>query len=219
MAQTAEGDLMQRNVIAAALTSAVLMAGCGASSSSPTASPAASPSPATTIASSATSSDSGASATSSDSGASAAQLQHDALSFATCMRANGVPNFPDPAPGGEATFTVPGGTNPAAPAFQAARAKCQKLLTGDGPPGPGSTTHPSAQTVAKLVKIAQCMRRHGISEFPDPVTTVPSNPTGIREISDFDGAILLFPATLNVQSPAYRQDLAACGAPPLGLRH
>jgi hypothetical protein len=210
MAQTAEGDLMQRNVIAAALTSAVLMAGCGASSSSPTASPAASPSSATTIASS---------ATSSGSGASEAQPQHDALSFATCMRANGVPNFPDPAPGGEATFTVPGGTNPAAPAFQAARAKCQKLLPGDGPPGPGSTTHPSAQTLAKLVKIAQCMRRHGISEFPDPVTTVPSNPTGIREISDFDGAILLFPATLNVQSPAYRQDLAACGAPPLGLRH
>jgi len=201
---------MQRNVIAAALTSAVLLAGCGASSSSPTASPAASPSPATTIASS---------ATSSDSGASAAQLQRDALSFATCMRANGVPNFPDPATGGSATFTVPGGTNPAAPAFQAARAKCEKLLPGGGPPGPGSTTHPSAQTLAKLVKIAQCMRRHGISEFPDPVTTVPSNPTGIREISDFDGAILLFPATLNVQSPAYRQDLTACGAPPLGLSH
>jgi hypothetical protein len=201
---------MQRNVITAALTSAALLAGCGASSSSPTASPAASPNPATTIASS---------ATSSDSGASAAQLQHDALSFATCMRANGVPNFPDPAPGGGATLTVPAGTNPAAPAFQAARAKCEKLPPGGGPPGPGSTTDPSAQTLAKLVKIAQCMRRRGISEFPDPRTTVPSNPTGIREITDFDGAILLFPATLNVQSPAYRQDLTACGAPPLGLSH
>ena len=39
------------------------------------------------------------------------------------------------------------------------------------------------------------------------------------EITDFDGAILLFPSTINLYSPAYRQALAACGAPPLGLPH
>ena len=84
---------------------------------------------------------------------------------------------------------------------------------------PGSTTHPSAQTMAKLVRIAACMRAHGISQFPDPRTSVPSDPAGYQEITDFDGAILLFPSTINLQSPAYRQDLAACGAPPLGLHH
>jgi hypothetical protein len=133
------------------------------------------------------------------------------------MRANGVPNFPDPNPGRGALFPL-GGINPSAPAFKGAQAKCRKLL-GGGPPVPGSTTHPSAQTLAKLRTIAVCMRQHGVPQFPDPRTSVPSSPNGIRDITDFDGAILLFPSTINLQSPAYRQALAACGAPPLGLPH
>ncbi len=63
------------------------------------------------------------------------------------------------------------------------------------------------------------MRQHGVPQFPDPRTSVPSNPVGIREITDFDGAILLFPGTIDIQAPAYRRALAACGAPPLGLPH
>jgi hypothetical protein len=141
------------------------------------------------------------------------------LAFAKCMRANGVPNFPDSAPGGG--VALPAGTNPSSPAFIAAQAKCQKILPGGGLPVPGSTTHPSAQTLAKLVRIARCMRQHGVPQFPDPVTSVPSNPlgSGIREVTDFDGAILRFPSTINMQAPAYRQALTACGAPPLGLAH
>jgi hypothetical protein len=111
------------------------------------------------------------------------------------------------------------GINAAAPAVAAAQAKCRKLLPGGGPPGPGSTTHPSAQTLARLFAIARCMRQHGISQFPDPRTSVPSNLAGYDQITDFDGAILLFPSTMNLQAPAYRQALTACGAPPLGLPH
>ena len=114
---------------------------------------------------------------------------------------------------------LPAGSNPRAPAFRAAQAKCQKLLPGGAPPGPGSATHPSAQTLAKLVSIARCMREHGVPQFPDPSTSVPSNPGGVQEITDFDGAILLFPSTINLQAPAYRRALTACGAPPLGLPH
>ena len=72
----------------------------------------------------------------------------------------------------------------------------------------------------KLVRIASCMRRHGVPQFPDPQTTVPAHPTGkYQEITDFDSAILLFPSSINLQAPAYRQALTACGAPPLGLPH
>ena len=142
------------------------------------------------------------------------------LAFARCMRANGVSNFPDPKPGGG--FAA-GAIEPASPAFRAAQSKCQKLMGGPvgGPLIPGGTTHPSAQTLEKLVRIAECMRRHGIADFPDPRTSVPSDPlaAGVREVTDFDGVILLFPATMNLQAPAYRQALTACGAPPLGLRH
>jgi hypothetical protein len=133
------------------------------------------------------------------------------------MRANGVPNFPDPGSGG--AVRVPIGNNGAAPAFRAAQNKCEKLVPGSGPPGSGPP--PSAQTMTKLLKIARCMRQHGVPQFPDPRTRVPSNPDPAEypEITDFDGAILLFPATLDMQAPAYRQALTACGAPPLGLPH
>jgi hypothetical protein len=136
------------------------------------------------------------------------------------MRANGVPGFPDPQPGRGLLFNA-AGLNLSAPAVKAAQAKCRRLLPGGGPPGPGSTTHPSAQTLSKLLRIAVCMHRHGISQFPEPRTSVPSNPFGggPGEITDFDGAILLFPATVNLQAPAYKRALAVCGAPPLGLPH
>jgi hypothetical protein len=207
------GSRRPRALVAVTLVTGLLVAGCGGSSPRPAAASAGVSSRSTSTETRASSS----SSSGSGSGAPAAG-RPGPLAFAECMRANGVPNFPDPRPGRGALFAIPAGTSPAAPAFRGAQAKCQKFL-GGGPPIPGTTTHPSAQTLAKLLRISRCMRQHGVSGFPDPATTVPSNPTGIREITDFDGAILLFPSTLNLQSPAYKQALTACGAPPLGLPH
>jgi hypothetical protein len=206
---------------AAALLSAASVAGCGRSSHSPsvatvgdaTSSASAVASAATTSARSTTSSRAATS-----SGASSSSGGSGALAFAECMRANGVPNFPDPQPGGGELFQIPAGANPAAPAFAMARARCQNLLTDAGASGSGPP--PSDQTLSKLVRIAECMRQHGISDFPDPRTSAPASfPPGIAEETNFDGAVLLFPQTLNTQAPAYRQALAACGAPPLGVQH
>jgi hypothetical protein len=133
------------------------------------------------------------------------------------MRANAVPNFPDPAPGGGFVYPA-NGTNPAAPANQRAMAKCQKLA-GEGPIGGSGGPGFSAKSLAKLLRIARCMRQHGVSQFPDPTTTRPSFTPGIAEISNFDGVYLAFPTTLNLQAPAYRQALTTCGSPPLGLHH
>jgi hypothetical protein len=108
----------------------------------------------------------------------------------------------------------PAGIDPAAPAVQSAMAKCQKLTeAGAGPAALGSTTHPSAQTLTKLRNIAHCMRSNGVSEFPDPRTSVPLHPfgSGTGVITDYDGAILLFPSTLDTHAPAYTQAAAACG--------
>jgi hypothetical protein len=89
-----------------------------------------------------------------------------------------------------------------------------------GPGSPSFSPQVTAQALAKLRRIAVCMRAHGVSEFPDPRPTRPSNPAGgAGVITDFDGVFLVFPATLNLQAPAYKQALAACGAPPLGLPH
>jgi hypothetical protein len=130
------------------------------------------------------------------------------------MRSHGASNFPDPSPGGDFLFST-AGINPTAPAFRAAQAKCHKLMPGGGPPGPGTQTHPSAQALAQMDKIAQCMRQHAISEFPDPRTSVPPNPfgSGYGVITDIDGVILLFPATINQEAPAFTHAAAACGFP------
>lgn len=200
-----------RLLFVATLLTGVLVGGCGGSSASQTATTAAGAvSPSSTVATH---------SRPHRSHATAPGVGGAALAFAKCMRASGVPNFPDPQPGGGLLFPVTPGVNPASPAVTAAQAKCRKLLPNGGPPGPGSTTHPDPHTLQKLITIARCMRRHGVPQFPDPRTSVPANPTGFQEITDFDGAILLFPATMNIQAPAYKQALSACGAPPLGLPH
>jgi hypothetical protein len=67
-----------------------------------------------------------------------------------------------------------------------------------------------------MVTVAQCMRRHGVSDFPDPRTSVPANPfpagtTGV--ISDIDGVILVFPAEIDTSSPAFAHAAKACAFP------
>ncbi len=140
---------------------------------------------------------------------SPASLQQAMIAFAKCMRSNGVPNFPDP--NGSGGFPVRGGFDPHSPVVNAARAKCRQLL----PPGPGSGPPPSRQTLAKFLNIARCMRQRGISDFPDPRTSAPPNPlaSGIRELSDIEGVILLFPRSINEQSPVFTQAAAACAFP------
>ena len=186
----------------AAVAGGILVAGCGGSSpgattgggASSTASAAAGAGAATTSASS-----------SPGSSPSPAQPDQNLLNFSRCMRANGVPNFPDPKPGGGFRFPA----SPA-PAFSAAQAKCQKLL-----PNGGAPPRFDPQALVQLRQIAICMRQHGVPDFPDPVrapTTGPSaGPPGASRVADYRGVLLAFPATLDTSSPAFDQAAAACG--------
>jgi hypothetical protein len=139
-----------------------------------------------------------------------AGLEQAAVAFAKCMRSNGVANFPDPKPGGGFLFRARAGLINS-PSFKAAQAKCHKLL----PEGPGSGPPPSAQTLAHFLKVAQCMRKNGVYDFPDPRTSVPPNPfgSGIAVVSDIEGVILLFPGTIDQQSPAFTRAAAVCAFP------
>jgi hypothetical protein len=63
-----------------------------------------------------------------------AEEQQAMLKYAQCMRAHGVPKFPDPKPGGVFVPGTKGGVDPDTldtPAFQAAQNACQKLAPGD----------------------------------------------------------------------------------------
>ena len=219
-----------RALAAAALVSGGLVAGCGGAANSP--SSVASVSSTTTATSTAastavtTSTSRSSAATSSRShtttGGGAIRSGSKApgafgsgeLAFSKCMRANGVRNYPDPSPTGG--IGLPAGINPGSPVFQAAQTTCQKLVPGfGGLPGSGSGPPPSPQALAHWVKVAQCMRRHAINEFPDPRASAPSRSSlaggGGGVISDRDGVILVFPATIDMQSPLFTRAAAACG--------
>jgi hypothetical protein len=137
-----------------------------------------------------------------------------ALAFAGCMRANGVPRFPEPRAGGGFLFHTGAGVDPSSLAFGAAQTKCKKFL----PPGPGSGSPPSAKTLAHYLTVARCMRRHGVPEFPDPRTAAPANPHaalggGGGVISDIEGVIFVFPGRIDRGSAAFARAAAACAFP------
>jgi hypothetical protein len=70
----------------------------------------------------------------------AKELQED-LEYAVCMRAHGVPSFPDPKVSSDGTVEIGIGAkshvNPSSPSVKAAERACQHLLPGSG--GGGST--------------------------------------------------------------------------------
>ena len=198
------GPTCRRSAGLALLAAAVILGGCGGSKAPVVARVGA------TSSSSASTNASGAAAGSS-SPSTQAQAQSGALKYAECMRANGLPAFPDPKGGGGFEFQSGSGIDPSSPLFKAAQGRCQKLLPG-GLPGFGSTTHPSAQALAQMVQVARCMRRHGVPAFPDPTTSVPFGPpAGGGVISDRDGVIFVFPSSLDMQSPLFLRAAAACG--------
>jgi hypothetical protein len=129
------------------------------------------------------------------------------------MRSHGVPNLPDPGPEGGIQLGPSSGITASAPAFKAAQAKCAKLLPGGGPTARGTA---SEQVRERLLAESECMRAHGVSDFPDPtVGPPPSSPQEFSIAIGVGGVSLLVPKTIDVSSPAFMQAAAACrfGAP------
>jgi hypothetical protein len=141
--------------------------------------------------------------------ASASAQVSSGIKFADCMRSHGVPNFPDPGSGGGIQITSGSGVDPQSPSFQAAQTDCQKLLPGGGP-GKGSG---SEARRLHLVNLAECMRKHGLTTFPDPTAGAPTAPPsgGGLTLGSPSGSLSI-PQSL-IQSPAFKQDAAACGFP------
>ena len=94
-----------------------------------------------------------------------------AVKFAECMRANGVSTFPDPDASGEMTIDgIANGSSvdPNSPAFKQALSACKDLE----PPGFTGTTATPQQRIARL-EFAQCVRKNGVPDFPDPTPNGP----------------------------------------------
>jgi hypothetical protein len=134
---------------------------------------------------------------------SAAASGDPSLKVAQCMRAHGVPNFPDPSPGGPSV--IPNWINPQAPAFRSAQTACAQFFGGSGSPASSSESEK-----LELLNLSKCIRAHGLPSFPDPTTSPPPAPPPGSHAGNaigIGGAYLVFPP----QSPALTRVAAACG--------
>jgi hypothetical protein len=132
------------------------------------------------------------------------------LALAQCMRSHGVPNFPDPDTSGSYTLTPNGSIGGAGGSSvdidssqaQAAYGDCRHVL-----PGAPSISQleqleqqeqqRQEQALPQLLKYSQCMRSHGVPNFPDLGQSDPSAAPG-------NG-----PA-LNPSSPQFQAASTAC---------
>jgi len=118
--------------------------------------------------------------TTSASATSSSTPDDETMSIVNCYRAHGDPSFPDPVydpNDGRWHFAVSPGSAPAA-----TQQACQHLF----PSSNASPPVPQAQ-FQKLVRLAECLRQHGLPTWPDP---------------DPDGSFGLPPALLG-KSPAW----------------
>jgi hypothetical protein len=108
-------------------------------------------------------------------GGTASASSSSGLAISQCMRAHGVPNFPDPSKGPEGsegmTVTMTPGSSTvtvdgipfSGPAFESAEKTCKLFGGGTAPPQISES-----QRVAAF-DFARCMRTNGVPNFPDPV--------------------------------------------------
>ncbi|HEY6275450.1 MAG TPA: hypothetical protein VIX86_03890 [Streptosporangiaceae bacterium] len=95
------------------------------------------------------------------------QLTAQALSYAQCMRSHGITNFPDPTVQDNArakgvSFSG-AGIDQNSPQFRSANSTCQRQT------GFGRISAAQMQAgMNAMLKFAECMRSHGITNFPDP---------------------------------------------------
>jgi hypothetical protein len=117
--------------------------------------------------------------------------------YSACMRSHGVPKFPDPDSKGGLTLNAGPGTgiNPNSAQFRKAQSACAKYLPSGGKVDPAA----QAKALKAALKFSQCMRSHGVPNFPDP--QVSGGAIGLR-IGANSG--------INPRSPQFQAAQRAC---------
>jgi len=90
-----------------------------------------------------------------------------AVAYARCMRSNGVPNWPDPDSNGafDKSKLTSRQLGAASSQVQAAQSACRRLLPNGGS---GPTAAQVQQVKTQGLRFSQCVRAHGVPNFPDP---------------------------------------------------
>lgn len=98
------------------------------------------------------------------------------VAYSSCMRSNGVPNFPDPNSSGTIPKMTPEQLGVSTSQFQSADSACAYLLQ--------PTQAQEQQVMSGMLDFARCMRSHGVPNWPDPTTD--SNGQPVFDIPGID---------------------------------
>ena len=126
--------------------------------------------------------------------------QDKAVKLAECIRAHGVPHFPDPDPKGESQFGID--VSPAV--WKKATDACKDLT----PPGTFSGKR-SPKQQSDALRYAECVRENGVKDFPDPVNGDPLIDTTKIPSSNRPGGMTILNAATKKCGPILK--LAAGG--------
>ena len=142
----------------------------------------------------------GSQASKSTSTTTAASKHTSALAYSECMRSHGIGDFPDPNSQGQIALSAGPGSDldPNNPTFQAAQNACQSLMPNGGKPSAAQI----AQAKQNALKFSQCMRSHGVKDFPDP--TFSNGGAGIKISAGGQSS------DLNPDNPTFQSAQQAC---------
>lgn len=122
----------------------------------------------------------------------------NAVAFAQCMRAHGVPSYPDPSSvAGHVDSSQLGVSDTV---YETAKTTCNRLYPQ--PHSAGLTTAQQQKLEAQLLNFAKCMRSHGLPSFPDP------NPAST--IWGSSGQVFTVPSGIDPNSPQFTFAENAC---------
>lgn len=97
-----------------------------------------------------------------------------AVAYSECVRSHGIPNFPDPPSDGGIAKASAQQLGVSSSQYQAAENACQRLL----PVGVDDQFPPAevALLLTGMRTFSQCMRSHGVSNWPDPTVNSAGQP-------------------------------------------
>jgi hypothetical protein len=128
----------------------------------------------------------------SSTGSPASAQPSGAVAFSRCIRAHGVPAYPDPSSSGLVPKETPEQLGVSPSAFQAAQKACVRLIPNRGQPTPAQV----AAYRSVMLIYARCMRAHGVLNMPDP---------------DSHGRLAIGPGTdVDVNSPQFQSAYQVC---------
>jgi hypothetical protein len=138
---------------------------------------------------------SGCSSAPAEKGSGTGTARDKAAKFSACMRDNGVTAFPDPDASGHLTIDAvanDSSVDPDSAAFKKALRTCKSLQ----PAGFTGRKRSTGQQRAAL-GFAQCMREHGVKDFPDPAVGDPLVNTNLIPSSSTKGGMTILNAAMH----------------------